>query len=185
MREQLYWNGTPVPYVAAWSSEKYSHIAPDKNAGGKDAIFLSGVRGEGVPVWGIMHEARQREVIATSRCQVCNCKLRTERVFGMDIPQTCEGNPVLREPPVCSRCVRWTIEMCPGNRRRRESGLLECFEIFESTPICTILGYVEGGTAELNQMLKPGQTCVGMNKLILTRYRRLNWFELMDAAGVA
>lgn len=191
MRKQLYWHGIPVPYIALWSSEEYSHLAPDKNAADYPSIFLSGTRGEGEPVWGKMHETRQRETVATCRCQVCNCKLRGESMaYAMDVPQTMRDGktdrPLLLEPPVCRRCVAITLKMCPGNKRRAESGELQCFQVYEWTPVAQILqGTADGGTPALNAVLKPGETCVGLLKYALRVYRRLDWDELLREVGVA
>lgn len=183
MKKQLYWRGIPVPFVALWSSEVHDRIAPCKYADGRDALFSSGERGVGEPVWGKMEESRQRATCYLNRCQVCNCKLAGQRAFGMDAPQQMlfrgQFHPLLMEPPACIDCMRIALDICPGTRRRFEAGVLECFEIFESQAICQILRRVEeGGTESLNRLLEPGQTCVGMNKCLLIRFKRLTLDEL-------
>lgn len=189
MRKQLYWRGIPVPYIALWSSEEYSHIGPDKNAADYVSIFRGGVRGEGEPVWGEMHEARQRETVSTCRCQVCNCKLKGAVAYAMDVPQTLRDGrvdrPLLLEPPICKRCAAITLKFCPGNKRRQEMGKLQCFQVMEWTPVAQVLQHAEGGTESLNAVLKPGETCVGLLKYALRVYRRLDWDELLQDVGVA
>lgn len=188
MREQLYWRGTPVPYVALWSSETYSHVAFDPNAGGHAALFTAGARGEGEPVWGKMHEPRQRETVAKFRCQVCNCKLKDERAFAMDVPQAMlyedREIPLLMEPPACMKCIRIALAMCPGNRRRAEAGVLKCYEVMAYKAIGQILQKVEvGGTPALNRILKTGQRVIGMNKCALTMYREMTLEQLKTEVG--
>lgn len=190
MKTQLYWHGTPVPYVALWSSEEHSHIAPCEYAGGRNAIFSSGERGVGQPVWGKMEERRQRMTVHLKRCQVCNCKLTGERAFGMDLPCEMENSgrrfPALTEPPVCLQCVRYTLDLCPGNRRRAELGQLVCYELFEWITICQVLTHAPAGspsTPSLERLLGPGETCIGMNKAMLLRYKRLSFDELHFEVG--
>lgn len=179
-----------MPYIALWSSEEYSHVAPDKNANNMPSLFRNGSRGEGDPVWGEMHEARQRETVSTCRCQVCNCKLKGDVAYAMDVPHTFQANqlakpqPLLLEPPVCKRCAAITLKFCPGNKRRQELGQLQCFQVMEWTPVAQVLQHSEGGTEALNRVLAPGETCIGLLRYALRVYRRLDWDELLRDVGV-
>ncbi len=191
VQRQFFWGGIPVPYVALWSSEVGGYrIATDRHAGGRAALFTVGARGVGCPVWGVMNEQRQRQTVKTRCCQVCNVPLTSQRSFGMDIPENSRAlpsldfgppRPVLREPPACTACTRYAIAHCPGSRRRYEAGVLECFEIFEYISVGTIVGRrKDGGAASpyLEEVLGPGETCIGMLKCLLTEFRRLTFAEL-------
>jgi hypothetical protein len=182
--EQLYWRTVPVPYVAVWSSETERYVATCRYSGGREALFSKGKRGEGEPVWGKMHEARQRETCATARCQVCNCKLNDERRFGMDAPQMMQHQgkvyQVLTEPPCCARCARYSMEHCPGIRKRLEDGSLRCFEVFAYAAIGQIVGAVDGGDTDLNELLQPGQTVIGYHKCLLTQAEQITADELKE-----
>jgi hypothetical protein len=184
MVKQIYWRGVPVPYIAMWSSETERYVAPDRYSGDREALFSHGRRGEGVPVWGKMHEARQRETCATQRCQVCNCKLVDERGFGVDVAQMMNHSgkvyQVLTEPPACARCMRYSLDNCPGIRRRFADGSVRCFEVFAYAAIGQIIGAVEGGDSDLNALLKPGQQVIGYHKCLLTRAEQLTEQELRE-----
>jgi hypothetical protein len=182
MRKQLYWNDIPVPYVALWSSEMSRRIDIDWHSDGREALFSYGERGKGQPVWGKMHEARQRETCKLRRCQVCNCSLKSERSFAMDTPQMMRYRgqvfQVLTEPPVCARCARYAIDNCPGIGRHLQSGQMRCFEIFEYVDIGQIVGAAEGGDSDLNALLAPGQRVIGYHKCLITRADQLTEEEL-------
>lgn len=188
MREQLYWHGVPVPYVALWSSETGQRVAPDRYADDQDALFLGGNRGDGEPVWGKMHEARQRETVWLRRCQVCNCRLKTERSFGMDVPDKVfvgeRWRPMLIEPPACARCTKYALEHCPGNRRRIDAGHLRCYEVLEYAVIGQIIGAHKDGSAELNALLAGGRTAIGYLKCALIDFRELSVEQLSVEVAV-
>lgn len=183
MREQLYWRGVPVPYVAYWTSETERYVDSDKHSAGLPALFTRGKRGEGEPIWGKMHEARQRESCDLQRCQVCNCKLKGERAFGIDRPSVTryEGRvyQVLTEPPVCARCAKYSMAHCPGNHRIKASGEMRCFEVYGYAAIGQILQAVDGGDEELNRLLKPGDKVIGYHKCVLVSAEQITPEELL------
>lgn len=189
MREQLFWNlggrRVPVPYVAAWSSESEYFIAADKNAEGREAVFTHGERGVGTPVWGKMNEVRQRETVWLRRCQVCNCKLKDERSFAMDVQilfrEGREVHQALTEPPACLACTRFALNHCPGNRRIEKKGELRCYEVERYEVVAQIVMRSDGEKANvaLNAILtEPAQTAVGYHRMLLTKYEQITPEEL-------
>lgn len=183
MRKQLYWRGVPVPYVAYWTGETERFVDFDQHSGGLPALFTRGHRGQGEPVWGKMHEARQRESCALQRCQVCNCKLKGERSFGIERPSVTwhEGKvyQVLTEPPVCAPCAKYSMAHCPGNRRHRASGEMRCFEVFAYASIGQIIGPAEGGDTDLNALLAKGERVIGYHKCVLLSAEQITPEELL------
>jgi hypothetical protein len=183
MSARLSWRGIPVPYIAAWSSEKERYISEDNNAGGKLAVFRTGRRGDGDPMFGKMDEARQREAIARRRCQVCRVKLSGEQSFALDINYNSvkDSTPVIQEPPVCKSCARLALTICPGNRRRREHGELLAFEVYEYEILMQLLGPHYGPECDkaFNELVADCHPVVGYLKAALTRYRAVSIEEII------
>lgn len=119
--------GLPIPYVASWEGEDEYVIRPCRWSLGKPAVFpareLVGVTR---PVFGIMDPARQREVVADVRCQVCHFKLPAIDVDRVDDqpfnwlvdlthePRTMRGHRLVLEPWVCDECLPYALQVCPG-----------------------------------------------------------------------
>jgi hypothetical protein len=183
MSTRLSWRGIPVPYIAAWSSEKERYISEDNNADGKLAVFRNGRRGGGEPLFGKMDEARQREAIARRRCQVCRAKLDGEPSYALDINynEVKDSVPVIQEPPVCKPCARLALTICPGNRRRREHGELLAFEVYQYRILMQLLGphYGEGCDEAFNELVADCHPVVGYLKAALTRYKPVPIEEIL------
>jgi hypothetical protein len=184
MSAQLRWRGVPVPYIAAWSEEKERYVSEDNNAGGKLAVFRTGRRGGGEPLFGKMDEARQREAVARRRCQVCRAKLDGEPSIALDINYNAvkDGNPVIQEPPVCRPCARLALTLCPGNRRRREHGELLSFEVYEYTILMQLLGPHYGPECDeaFNELVADCWPVVGYLKAVLTRFKPVSIEEILQ-----
>jgi hypothetical protein len=127
----LYWGKLPVPFVAAWSSEDAVRIAPDPLLARKPAMFRSGRRGLGTPMFGKMDESRVRRVIIRRLCQVCAGSLGSAGYVLDTIKGSVGGDPLLSEPlpPIepgqlrCQRCARGVeddMRFCPTCKDARE-----------------------------------------------------------------
>ncbi len=117
--------GRPVPWAAAWSSERWAAIRHDPVIG-RRAIFSAGRQGRGRPVLGVLNEERQRYAMVAGQCQVCRQPIRGIRGLGW-LPDTVTGErtvlteggtafPTTTEPPCCYECASWAMAACPGLR---------------------------------------------------------------------
>lgn len=120
--------GLPVPYVAQWSGEEEMCIRIDRYADNQRAVFprLPDQRGRGKPVFGVMEPSRQREVVATMRCQVCHKPLPgitnvlsplSQPLWLADMlrePLTFRGHKLSLEPWVCDDCMVYALQVCPA-----------------------------------------------------------------------
>ena len=112
--------GLPVPYVAAWSSERWAAIRHDPLVG-RVAVFTGGRHGRGRPVFGAMNEARQRRAVIERRCGVCEALYEGAgwlpahpALIAGTAPLAGREAGVTTEPPVCEPCARWSAAGCPG-----------------------------------------------------------------------
>lgn len=168
MKGVIRWGEIPVPYVAAWTSEKEIIFKPEPLVEHKLAVFRDGRRGDGKPLFGQMSEERTRAAVIKSFCQVCTTPLKGEgyasdRVMGNDGM----GAPIINEPLTCRRCAKYSLEHCPGIARLRDPGPLGAqarvpvtnprFILARVRYYRMVVGYlqpVEGGTQELNDAFK-------------------------------
>jgi hypothetical protein len=133
-------DGTPVPYVAAWSDEKplpTQVIArgpagigyTDETILDRDEHDVLWTRipsrpGQGTPILGRVHSLRQRRAMRRLLCQVCGQPAhRTEQDLLWLLLDHREDWPDWPEniantyPPVCPTCARKSIRACPALRR--------------------------------------------------------------------
>jgi len=155
-----------VPYVAAWSSEAEPEIRREPLLGGRPALFRSGGRGDGTPLFGRMDEARCRQVVLRRPCQVCARPLDDGWVIDDD-RSAHAARPILREPPSCSHCFVLALQSCPGLRRTLAAPppRLIVARVARYSPVVSLLRPVEGGDPALNALLAdwtgypPAGTC--------------------------
>jgi hypothetical protein len=119
LRGVLYHGKLPVPYVAAWSSETGIAIRTDVLAGHRPAIYRTGERGKGVPMFGKMDESRVRRVIIERLCQVCARPLGDTGYVVDSIKGEMDRRPLLSEPLSCLRCFNVALALCPGIARMK------------------------------------------------------------------
>ena len=125
-------NGAPVPFVAMWSAEVSAPCElgatrsttvhhPDGRQELLDVPLLvpADLRGQGHPVLGKMHEARQRQAVMEGRCQVCAGRLSLLRWL-IWMPEQRGDGPWNREPWTCAYCTAVALGSCPGLRHVRE-----------------------------------------------------------------
>ncbi|MDH6112795.1 hypothetical protein P3T36_002513 [Kitasatospora sp. MAP12-15] len=125
-----------VPYIAAWSAERFARpavvaapgvgiayrgeIPHDRDVDGVLWARMTLQRGSGRPEFGRVHPARQRRAMRRLLCQVCGGPAdRTgEGVLWLlkddrdDWPGWPEGMAVTH-PPVCLGCARAAAQLCP------------------------------------------------------------------------
>jgi hypothetical protein len=187
MADLIVWNSIPVPYVAMWSSERYSHVAPCRTVGGKLATFCAGGRGEGSPVFGKMEDSRQRTCMNRRKCQVCFGPLYSNESYALDFYGTAtvgrRNVPVIQEPPVCLVCAKTTLSICPGTKRRRARGELHCYRIRKYIEIGVLVGPADDNGGELTEMLRPykGKEVIAMIRAALTDFDVITPEEIEDA----
>jgi hypothetical protein len=112
-------NGMPVPWIAAWSSERENRITRCPMVG--MAVFTKGRQGEGRPVFGEMHPARQRQAVIRGLCQTCGERLPDRGPLLLAVVDahvrdvTGQGGRVLViEPFACRDCLSYSVKVCPG-----------------------------------------------------------------------
>jgi hypothetical protein len=163
----------PVPYVAAWSSETDIVIRPEPLADDRPAVFRSGARGAGVPLFGLMSESRCRQVVVLRKCQVCRASTRGLG-FVVDVPYgSMHGWPLIMEPPTCERCFRLSLELCPGIKRLLADKNVLIARVRDYEPVAVTLGAVEsGGSPDLQAALLAwkGPPPIGYIMPALTNY---------------
>lgn len=127
--------GLPVPYVAAWSSERWAAIRYEPLVN-HVAVYTAGRHGRGRPVFGAMNEPRQRECVILSRCGVCRSDLEPAGRWLPNHGRLVEAwaefggvrHDMTTEPPCCQPCATWAALACPGIAGRTDS-LLRLTEI--------------------------------------------------------
>jgi hypothetical protein len=118
-------HGLPIPFVAAWSSERWASARIDPLALNKWAIFGAGRQGRGRPLLGVMNEERQRRVSMLNLCQICAEPYGNDGWIALVAPrevntQTGEKRITTFEPPACGDCMEWAVAHCPGLKKDRE-----------------------------------------------------------------
>lgn len=183
----LYWGKLPVPFVAAWTSEDAIYVAPEPLIAHKPAIFRSGLRGLGMPMFGKMDEARVRRVILRRLCQVCAGSLGGTGYVVDTIKGAVGRDPLLTEPLSCLRCFRVALALCPGIARMREASRAIVVRCTEYQSVIATVAYLEGGDPALNGALKgwKGEPPVGYAKYAPKQYEILPmaWLDSADARG--
>ncbi|ALG12479.1 hypothetical protein [Kibdelosporangium phytohabitans] len=129
-----------VPYVTAWSAEQdlsgelIYHSSgrigyADETAMDRDAHGILWVRaesrpGESRPDFGEVNSLRQRRAMRRLLCQVCGgpADRNIDGVLWLlpDFREDWPGWPdamANAEPPICARCVRLSVRLCPKLRR--------------------------------------------------------------------
>lgn len=174
-KTQLRWGNIPIPYVALWSSELHQPFIQYCPFAQAPALCSGGKRGEGKPVFGKMHEARQREVVARKFCQVCRQRPNDGRLFCMEVPALLQNGmrsyPLFTEPPVCFACGEWSLSNCPGLLRQLSHSDFRIYEVFEFLPVQQWLKPAGDGGEIDAAIEKFGRPCVGYLKLALLRFR--------------
>lgn len=117
-------NRLPVPYVAAWSTERW-HAIRHEPLVGHVAIFTAGRHGRGRPLFGVTNEPRQRACVIQRLCGVCGQEIDGPGWLPLH-PRLIEAQTdiggrqcdVTHEPPCCFPCAHWSATGCPaiGNR---------------------------------------------------------------------
>ncbi|WP_432158034.1 hypothetical protein [Streptomyces sp. bgisy153] len=153
-RQQFYWRGLHVPFIAPWSEERtlpHPVVERPRSEGAgigyadefsradrrHDVLWVRRpvLRGRGTPDLAAVHPLRQRQAMSHMLCQVCG-----ESTFNEDfgrwgerhliIARAVEGRP-LREgertttPPVCRPCAVEAAEACPHLRKGHVAALVK------------------------------------------------------------
>jgi hypothetical protein len=185
----LYWGNLPVPFVAAWSSEDAVRIAPEPLLARKPAMFRSGRRGLGTPMFGKMDESRVRRVILRRLCQVCAGSLASAGYVLDTIKGAVGGDPLLSEPLSCLRCFRAALALCPGIAQMRDATRAIVVRCTDYEPVIATVRAVEGGDPALNAALArwTGEPPAGYAKYAPRKYEVLPmaWLDGAEARGAA
>jgi hypothetical protein len=125
------WKGMAVPRVNAWGGEIEDAEVRYDPAIGKDGVFAIGTEGEGRPFLAKQCPQRQRQIMVEGLCQVCGRKLapgarwlvlsRQSTVTTTDVKDLGEQH-LVTEPWLCSPCLPYMLEACPGIRHRIDEG---------------------------------------------------------------
>lgn len=140
--------GLPVPYVAAWSSERGAIVLRrERNQsappGRRWTCHTGGREGRGSADFASMHPARSREAAELELCQVCATPLaysgrwlicwptehdmdtvgpairaRMAEAEAKGLPFDCT---MVTEPPMCRPCAAYVLTVCPGVGRKAEA----------------------------------------------------------------
>ena len=129
-----------VPYIATWSAEQtlparvvhhsligiaYAGEMPgDRDENGILWRRVTSHQGQGQPLFGKVHSARQRRAMLEMRCQVCGEPAdRTDEGTlwilqdrRADWPRWPENLQAV-EPPICLPCARLSRKLCPALRK--------------------------------------------------------------------
>lgn len=127
------WHGLPVPYINCWNEEVDEHqwrLKYDPLIDQMAWFTAPSTVGEGRAYLAKQNLQRQREVVMRGQCQVCRRTLRTGPRWLLLSSHTSEikdvaGEPdqlLMAEPWLCPRCLVYTIDTCPGIRRRQAEG---------------------------------------------------------------
>ncbi|MCS0602673.1 hypothetical protein NX794_15850 [Streptomyces sp. LP11] len=188
VRPIRYWNGTPVPYITAWSGEQ-GPGQPIKRIRGRGGTGLGfqdehhfdrqyGVlwarkpvtRG-GRPVFDEVHPLRQRQAMSRLLCQVCGGPTGSRRdersLFMVASPsgRLIEEGQVVVAPPVHRVCAEEAREHCPSLRKGWTAALVGY------APVWGVSGQIfDPDTLDL----LPGDKN-GMNKVPFTASTLLRW----------
>lgn len=127
---------TPVPYTVSWSEEQDQFVGPCPYAK-MQALCAPSRPGIGQPSFGKPHGCRQREVIATGRCDLCGKPLanRTKVSLSHARPQPhgAQGWAVLQvEPMLHKECAAMSMQFCPSLRRDIRNDTLRVRQVFRS-----------------------------------------------------
>jgi hypothetical protein len=145
--------GLPVPYVNRWGGEDVARlsVAYDRHAQGR-AVFLDD-SAELEPDFTAQNMGRQRECMATGRCQVCHRPIPWSRRNLVVAPLSVEwismqGRqvPVIFEPWLDDRCADIAVNWCPALIRRRRDEQLTVVPIRSQREVQLVVstGWVEG-----------------------------------------
>lgn len=136
------YRGIPVPYIAAWSSERESDVVGDGFVLRVDALSgqaqlryrdeqptdrdsygilwhrVAWSPGVGRPAFADVHTARQRRAMNQALCQICGQKgqiwLAPALLWNAHLAENGRGAPYqTADPPVCRSCYRLAIRYCP------------------------------------------------------------------------
>jgi hypothetical protein len=133
------YKGVPVPYIAAWSTERESDIASgdlvlrtevstgrahrDEHALDRDRHGILWHRvawapGQGKPLFADVHTTRQRRVMSRALCQVCagpaEIWMTPALLWDAHLAQHGPRAPYpTNDPPVCRRCASLAAACCP------------------------------------------------------------------------
>lgn len=137
-------NGTPVPYVARWTSERFvGHIKgasfveaviPDQAMKTVYIFQIEGRKrdefgwlwtpddesiGEGEPEYGQVHPKRHRECMDKIICQVCGLPAGADAKWFVHppLPDRPSKPIVTAHAPVCDDCVSLSNDRCPHLRK--------------------------------------------------------------------
>lgn len=175
-----------MPYVAQWSGEDEMALRVCRYADSQRAVFprKPDQVGRGKPVFGVMEPSRQREVVATMRCQVCHTPLPGitnvlvpggRPLWLADLlrePPTFRGHHVSLEPWVCDDCMVYALQVCPGligamwaAPELKRSPLGHVLMVWTANLICT--------TARLGGNLEGKPPAVSYLKIEPLRYARI------------
>lgn len=171
------WHGYPVPIVNCWGEEADDsrwYMDVDRNlpadSVSRYGIFSQGEPGTGDAFLAKQNPQRQRRIMVRGLCQVCGDELKSKRYIALSAKSTMQSidvgdGPVvgLAEPPLCLRCVRFAVDVCPGLIRRRRDEDLVIARLHEWT-LVSAHGYYEGPEQEA----QIAANCVLWVKLIPT-----------------
>jgi hypothetical protein len=178
-KQQLFYGGVPVPYVASWTAEERIFLAPCPHAGGRLALCEEDHRGQGKPRFGKPHMGRQREAIAHDLCDLCGKSLRGCTKVGLSHAQPVAhavrpGDILQVEPLMHRECAAVSAEHCPSLKRDIRSGTLMVRQVFRHRAQFAI--YSEQGVFEACGVR---QIAVSHAKVQLLKWkdRDLAWLE--------
>jgi hypothetical protein len=138
----LIYKGVPVPYIAAWSTERESDVASgdlvlrtdlftgqvrlrycDEQAGDRDRHGVlwhrvAWVPGAGRPLFADVHTVRQRRAMSRALCQVCagpgEIWMTPALLWDAHLSEHAPGAPYpTNDPPLCRSCARLAARFCP------------------------------------------------------------------------
>lgn len=120
--------GWPAPYVNAWTSENEYECTIGTYMG-RPAVCPPWSPGVGNLNFQAQHMTRQRHVMATRTCQVCQADDAPLLVVGPGLSGkllTIDGRRYVAftEPWLCRPCADFALEHCPGLIRRRRADAL-------------------------------------------------------------
>jgi len=144
----LTYKGLPVPYVAAWSSERrfgqdgngmglaedqmqvmpregnlpvlryVNEVPADRDRLGVLWMRENNTPGKGAAEFATIHAARQRRCMTVGACQVCGFAFKTKRWTFLVVDENWVEGAITTTAPVCERCVPIAARACPHLRSR-------------------------------------------------------------------
>jgi hypothetical protein len=130
----LEYKGTPVPWIARWTSEvrspgpevrlevtdktriSYAHEREDDRIEGVLWLREGSSQGVGEPLFKEVHSHRQRQCIVDGLCQVCGQSINGSVIPWILPRHLSEKKPsgiVTEQAPICEACISVATKYCP------------------------------------------------------------------------